>query len=145
MRRAREAQLARLAARSIAADDDAAWRNATLRARVKVGAALRQALAQLAIDPANVAMLAISDAAARELAAAPDDPAPPPSGTPPPLADGRCQDPFAEAFAARIEALARRYRDGQGIDFARASLAEAGAWCLARLQNSAPPQSEEEE
>jgi hypothetical protein len=64
MRRAREAELARLTTRATAADDAAAWRSAALRARVKIGTALRRALAQAGIDPAVVATLRIGDEAA---------------------------------------------------------------------------------
>jgi hypothetical protein len=37
----------------------------------------------------------------------------------------------------------QRYRDEPGIDFAQASLAEALAWCFARLENSSPPEAAE--
>jgi hypothetical protein len=64
--------MARLAARSTAADDTAAWHIATLRARVKVGMVLRQALVQLGIDPATLAMLQIDAESAQELAVTAD-------------------------------------------------------------------------
>ena len=134
MQRARETQLARLAARLTAADDTAAWRRTTLQARVKIGAALRQALAQSGIDPARVAMLRVSNEAAQELALTADLPERRAAAAPPPLAgDRRGKAAAAEAFAARIDGLVRRYRDGLDIDFARGPLlAEALAWCLAR-------------
>jgi hypothetical protein len=62
--------MARLAARSTAADGAAAWHIATLRARVKLDILLRQALVQLGIDPATV--LRIADEAAQELAVTAD-------------------------------------------------------------------------
>jgi hypothetical protein len=141
MRRAREAQMARLAARSTAADDAAAWRIATLRARVKVGMVLREALAQLEIDPATVKMLQIADEATRELAETADSVEGLDAGALPPVADDQCDDDSAAAFEARIDGSVERYRDEPGIDFAQASLAEALAWCLARLENSSPPEA----
>jgi hypothetical protein len=136
MRRAREAQLARLAARATVADDAAAWHGAALRARVKVGAALRQALEQSGIDPATVAMLRICDEAARELAETPDRPEQHPAA--PPIAGDRRHDLSAAPLEARIDRLVRRYRDRPGIDLAQASLAEALAWSLARLSPAEP-------
>jgi hypothetical protein len=141
MRRAREAKMARLAARSTAADDAAAWRIATLRARVKAGMMVREALAQLEIDQATVAMLKIADEAARELAVTAEGAQGLDAGAPPPMADDHCDDDSAAQFEARIDASVQRYRDEPGIDFSQASLAEALAWCLARLENSSPPQS----
>jgi hypothetical protein len=128
MPRARNQRLARLAQHSTAAETAEAWHETTLQARVKIAAALRQALAQLAIDPAKVAMLRVADEAALELATAGQSTA----GTAP-LA-GRQDDAGGETFDARISELVRRYRDRQDIDFARVSLAEALAWCLARLE-----------
>jgi len=136
--RAREAQLARLTTRSTAADAAAAWHRAALRARVKIGAVLRQALAQTGIDPAMVAMLRISDEAAQELAVTADRPEPP-AAAPTPLAGDRQPDGSAAQFETRIDELVRRYRDGQGIDFAGTSVAEALAWCLGRLASSFTP------
>ncbi len=43
---------------------------------------------------------------------------------------------FCRHVRARIDGSVRRYRDEPGIDFAQASLAEALAWCLARLEYS---------
>jgi hypothetical protein len=133
MPRAREARLGRIATQSTAADTAALWHQTTLRARVKVGAALREALAELAIDPAKVPMLSIADTAAQELtlmadhtmpydildAAAPGD------------EDGGVS---ADEFGSRIMKLAQRYREKPDIDFAQASLGEAFAWCVAHLQ-----------
>lgn len=132
--------MARLAARSTAADDAAAWHSATLRARVKLGMVLRQALVQLGIDPATVAMLQIADEAAQELAVTGDsaeglDPALPP------VADDPYDNASATTFEARIDGSVQRYRDEPSIDFAQASLAEALAWCLARLENLSPPEA----
>ncbi len=124
--------MAWLAARAAAADDAAAWQGAALQARVKIGAALRQALAQIGIDPAAIAMLRICDDAARELALSPG---PLEAGAPPPAGDLR-DDASAEAFGARIARSMRRCRDRPGLDFAQASLAEALAWCLERLQSA---------
>jgi hypothetical protein len=131
--RAREATLAQLTARLGAADAAADWHAAALRARAKIGAAVRRLLAQSQIDPARVAMLQVSDAASRELATAADRPQPRPAAAPPP--DERGHDIAAEAFATRLGRLVQRYRAGLGIDFAQASLAETLAWCLARPQN----------
>ena len=133
--------MARLAARSTAADDAAAWHSATLRARVKLGMVLRQALVQLGIDPATVAMLRIADEAARELAVTAGGSEGLDAGAPPPVADDQCDDDFIAALEARIDESVQRYRDEPGIDFAQASLAEALAWCLARLENSSPPEA----
>jgi hypothetical protein len=135
----REAQMARLAARSTAADDAAAWRIEALRARVKLGMVLRQALVQLGVDPATVAMLQIADEAARELAVTAGGAEGLDAGAPPPVAANPCDGNSAAALEARIDASVRRYRDEPGIDFAQASLAEELAWCPARLDNGAPP------
>ena len=133
--------MARLAARSTAADDALAWHIATLSARVKLGMVLRQALVQLGIDPATVAMLRITDEAARELAVTADGAEGLDVSALPPVADDPCDDTSAAAFEARIGGSVERYRDEPGIDFAQASLAEALAWCLARLENSSPPEA----
>jgi hypothetical protein len=133
--------MARLAARSTAADDAAAWHIATLRARVKLGMVLREALVQLGIDPATVAMLQIADEAARELAVTADGAERLDAYALPPVADDPCDNASAAAFESRIDASVQRYRDEPGIDFAQASLAEALAWCLARLENSSPPEA----
>ena len=140
MRRAREALMARLAARSTATDDAAAWHIATLRARVKIGMVLRQALSQLEIDPATVAMLRIADAAAQELAVTADGAEGLDPSAPPPVAEDPCDDTTAAAFEVRIDGSVQRYRDEPAIDFAQASLAEALAWCVARLENPSPPE-----
>ena len=87
--------MARLAARSTAADDAAAWHIATLRARVKLGMVLRQALVQLGIDPATVAMLQIADEAAQELAVTADGAEGLDAGALPPVADDQCDDDSA--------------------------------------------------
>jgi hypothetical protein len=133
MPRAREARLARIVTHSTAPDTAALWHQTTLRARVKVGAALREALAKLEIDPAKVPMLGVADTAAEELAN--EDHAP--AGTVP-LAegydDGATDDAGAETFGSSMSKLVRRYRDRHDIDFAQASLAEALAWCVARLE-----------
>ena len=128
MPRAREARLARIVTQSTAPDTAALWHQTTLRARVKVGAALREALAELAIDPATVPMLGVADRAAQELAN--EDHAP---AATVPLADGY-DDAAAETFSSSMAKLVRRYRDRHDIDFAQASLAEALAWCVARLK-----------
>ena len=133
--------MARLAARSTAADDAAAWHIATLRARVKVGMVLREALVQMGIDPAAVAMLQIADEAARELAETADGAEGLDAGAPPPVAYDQYDDDSAAQFEARIDGSVQRYRDEPGINFAQASLAEALAWCLARLENSSPPEA----
>ena len=135
--------MARLATRSAAADDAAAWRRATLRARVKLGMVLRQAFVQSGIDPATLAMLQIADEAARELAVTADGVEGLDAGAPPAVAGDPCDDTSVAAFEARIDESVERYRAEPSIDFAQASLAEALAWCLARLENSAPPDAAE--
>jgi hypothetical protein len=132
MPRVREKQLARLAARANAADDVAAWRIATLRARVKVGAILRDALAQLQIAPAVVAMLRICDEAEQELAMTAN--CREKHAITAVFAGEEVRDGSAVALSARIDVLVQRYGNGRGIDFARASLAEALGWCGARLE-----------
>lgn len=130
MRRVRERQLARVAAGAKAADDAAAWHQAALRARVKVGAVLRQALAQLQIDPATVPMLRFCDEAEQELAmmmpgskdaAAPAVPACEPRG-----------DGSVTSLAGRLDTMVRRHRGENKIDLTRASLAELLGWCSTR-------------
>ena len=66
--------MARLTAHATAADSAAAWHTLALEARTAIGTALRQALADLAIDPAAVPMLRVSDEAAQELRTAGDRP-----------------------------------------------------------------------
>jgi hypothetical protein len=132
MPRVREKQMSRLRAQMKAPDDAAAWRAAALRARVKVGAFLRQALAQLQIDPTRAAMLSVCEEAVRELALSADGPEP--SADPAVLTGERHCDAPAAALAARIDVLVRCHGEGEGIDFARASLAETLAWCAARLE-----------
>jgi hypothetical protein len=85
-------------------------------------------------------MLQIADEAARELAETADSVEGLDAGALPPVADDQCDDDSAAAFEARIDGSVERYRDEPGIDFAQASLAEALAWCLARLENSPPPE-----
>jgi hypothetical protein len=133
--------MARLAGHSTANDAATAWHIETLRARVKIGMVLRQALGELGIDPATVAMLRIADEAAQELAVTADGAEGLDSGAPPPAAGDQSDNASAAEFEARIDASSRGYRDGQGIDFARASLAEALAWCIARLENSPPSET----
>lgn len=124
--------MARLTAHATAADNAAAWHTLALEARTAIGTALRQALAELAIDPAAVPMLRVSDEAAQELRTAGDRPK---TDAAAPALDGDQRHvAAAEAFAKRIEGLAQRYKDGQGIDFSQASLAEMLAWCLARCK-----------
>ena len=133
MPRAREARLGRIATQSTAPDTAALWHQTTLRARVKLGAALREALAELAIDPAKVPMLSIADTAAHELAS--EDHAAAATVRPPDgYDDGAADDAGAETFDASMAKLVRRYRDRHDIDFAQASLAEAFAWCVARRE-----------
>ena len=57
------------------------------------------------------------------------------------MADDQHDDDVAAQFEARIDESVQRYRDEPGIDFAQASLAEALAWCLARLENSSSPEA----
>ena len=124
--------MARLTAHATAADSAAAWHTLALEARTAIGTALRQALAELAIDPAAVPMLRVSDEAAQELRTAGDRPQT--DAAVPAFAGDQRHEAAAEAFATRIEGLAQRYNDGQEIDFTHASLAEMLAWCLARCK-----------
>jgi len=150
MPRIRERRLARLAARVTQGDTDAEWRRASLEARVAIGAVLRQSLTELGVDPARLAMLRVCDEAAAELAAAsaPHPPASSPRAPPSPRPRGarglpptRCLSPSrrgegwgegpAQTFDTRLGELVRRYRANPTIDFGRASLAQALAWCAA--------------
>jgi hypothetical protein len=132
MRRGREARMARLTAHATAADSAAAWQTLALEARAAIGTALRQALSELAIDPAAVPMLRVSDEAAQELRIAGNGPKTDAAASA--LAGDQRHEAATEAFATRIEGLAQRYYDGQEIDFTHASLAEMLAWCLARCK-----------
>jgi hypothetical protein len=123
--------MARVAAQKYAPDDAAVWRAAALRARVKIGVLLRQALEQLQIDPTSVAMLRVCDEAGRELALSADGPAP--CADPAVPAGERHNADPAAVLAARIAVLVGHYGDGEAIDFTKASLAETLAWCSARL------------
>lgn len=124
--------MARLMAHATAADSAAAWHTLALEARTAIGTALRQALAELAIDPAVVPILRVSDEAAQELRIAGDGPKTDAAAS---ALDGdQRHEAAAEAFATRIEGLEQHYNDGQEIDFTHASLAEMLAWCLARCK-----------
>jgi hypothetical protein len=131
MHRGRKARLDRLARRAEIAAGTAVEHRRLLMARAAIGGAVRWSLARQGIDPARVPALRVADEAAAELAA---------SGGPPlrcsaeEAADDR--DPPADLGICLDDALGRlveRYRGGAGAapDFARASLAELLAWCIA--------------
>jgi hypothetical protein len=130
MPRVRERRLARAAAGINTPDAAAAWAATALRARVKLGAVLRQTLAQSGIDPAAVAMLRRCDEAEQQLAAIAHDrqiEAAPAAGAGEPQ-----EEPVLALLYARLDVMARDYRSGRELDLARASLAEILAWCGAR-------------
>ena len=136
MHRSRKARLDRLIGRAGDADDAAAERRRALRARAALGAAVRWTLAQSGIDPARAPALRVGDEASAELAVAGDPPAEPAAD---PAADDRnsSADPLC-GLDDRIGRLVACYRDGVRADpdFARASLAELLAWCIAASDGS---------
>jgi hypothetical protein len=124
MPRAREKTLARIRAKTTAEDTAAAWQVTTLRARLKLAAALRETLAQLGVDPAKVAMLGAIERDAEGLATGADDAAA--TGTSPTPGPA---DVCVKEFWARIAQISQRQKPD--VDFSQASLAETLAWCLA--------------
>jgi hypothetical protein len=100
-----------------------------LRATAKICAAVRAGLVQSGIDLAGAAALRRCEAEIAERVS---------PGEEPELAgveekfkapDG---DGLAGDFAAKLGDMAQRYLDGHELDFAKASMAELLAWCLAR-------------
>jgi hypothetical protein len=126
---------------------------AALRAWVAVGAAVRERLARLGVDPACARALRLEEAAAARLVGLGDTPeyqwadaAPRPNPVTVSGARERCEgfdapgrDGLADRFVAKIADAAKRYHDGREPDFADASLAELFAWCLARLADGEWP------
>lgn len=137
MHRGREARLDRLIRRSGEGDRAAGERHRVLRAHAAIGAAVRWSLLQSGIDPARAAALLVADEAAAELAASGDPPLPPcaepPAGERAPADDSDPPDDPLSRFDGRIGRLVTRYRGDCAADpdFARASLAELFAWCIA--------------
>jgi hypothetical protein len=68
MPRARDKTLARIRAKTTTEDTAATCQETTMRARLKLAAALRETLAQLGVDSAKVAMLGTIEADAEGLA-----------------------------------------------------------------------------
>jgi hypothetical protein len=154
MNRGRRARLDRLS-RGVREADAAVERYHVLRARAAIGDAVRRHLAETGIDPHSVPALRVADEAAAELARL---------GDPPPL-PGPAREPGGRSAAGdpetaldrRLDRLAARYRESPGRespgrdgaehdgagrdspravpDFARASLAELFAWCIAAGEN----------
>jgi hypothetical protein len=128
MRRISDARLARVAKTKPPRDLSTLRHRALLRARAEVSALLRQCFGRPAADSALAGALALGEAAAVELAAIPDG------------ADLRRRDDVglsrdhpevAEAFAVRIQAIARQYSQGRKVDAATASPAELlGAYLM---------------
>ena len=128
MRRISDARLARVAKTKPPRDLSTLRHRALLRARAAVSALLRQCFGRPAADSALAGALALGEAAAVELAAIPDG------------ADLRRRDDVglsrdhpevAEAFAVRIQAIARQYSQGRKVDAATASPAELlGAYLM---------------
>jgi len=117
MRRGREKRLLRLTAAFHDAAEAARQQRKAAEFRGALIAAVRYSLIQLGVDPSTVAAIRRHDAET----VAPPDPRPPP----PPRRYGLLSDP-------RIEAMTQRYRDGDTIDFAQASLVQVLAWCIGR-------------
>jgi hypothetical protein len=137
MHRGREARLDRLIRRGGEGNRAAVERHRLLLTHAAIGAAIRESLARSGIDPGRAAALRIADEASAELAASGD---PPPwlcaaraggehdsSDAPESLADAESR------FDDRMGRLVARCRDDPPTepDFARASLAELFAWCIA--------------
>jgi hypothetical protein len=121
MSRIRDRRLQRLAERYVSTETEAEQWRAGLEARLEFCRVLREMLAELGVDPAQVRMLRVCDEAAAELAA----------GPPRALIGGK--NAPADALALKLEDLAGRYRDDPTIDFADASLMQVFAWCAGRL------------
>jgi hypothetical protein len=129
--RGRECRLGRLAAPARHTEISVAHHRCALRARAAIGAAVRNCLVHAGIDPARAVMLLVADEAEAELAAIPDTPELERADAA--VAAGAADsDPDAVSrFRTKMHDLVRRYREGDEIDPARASLAELHAWCLA--------------
>jgi len=128
--RGRKVRLGRLAARGSHAEISAAHYRRALRARAAIGAAVRDCLVQAGIAPARAVMLRVAGGANAELAALPDTPKLEREDAA--VAGAGHRDPDGDrSFQVKMHDLVRRYREGDEIDPARASLAELHAWCLA--------------
>jgi hypothetical protein len=128
MRRAFDGRLARLAAERTRFDSTTGLDRCTLRAWNTVCDLVRDGLAEAGIDPESATAVRLGGIAAHRT----DD-----------MLDGRSleeqltvgdHDGLAGIFTAKIEGIARRFRDGHEPDFASASLAELFAWCVARRE-----------
>ncbi len=107
-------------------------RRRTWRAEAAMGAVIRGALAHAGVDAAQAARLGLAEEAAASLAALPDTPElqrADDNGAVPADADDRAR---ADAFAAKISALAQGFAGGPPPDFANLSFAELLAWSLAQ-------------
>jgi hypothetical protein len=111
-----------MAAEAARADAAAGLDRRALGAWAAVCAFVRDGLVRGGIDPARASALSLAPPSADEERGEAeefviDDP-----------------DGLAGMFAEKIGELARRYQDGQALNFANASLAELFAWCLARAE-----------
>jgi hypothetical protein len=109
-----------------------------LRAKTAIGAMVRDALAVSGADIGAARRLADVDEAEATLAEIPDTPALRDAdlAATPPL--GRAQRRQADAFEAKISAMAQGFANGRPLDLANASLAELFAWSLAQRRPQPP-------
>ena len=123
MARARDKRLQRLAAHHASTETEADHWRAALEGRIAFCGLVRDLLAELGVDPAQVKHAAAppGDEAAAELAAGP-----------PPAMVRDAAEPGSK-FEREIDRLARRYREDPAIDFAGASLMMVFAWCVAQF------------
>jgi hypothetical protein len=132
MSRPLDTRLGRVEGRRTAAEPGPAAIPPGLRAAVAIGVVIRSALARAGIDAASAPSLSYADAAAARLAAILETaglPCQDATGDPPANADDRAA---ADAFEAKILAMAQHFAGGQMPDFANASFAELFAWSLAQ-------------
>jgi hypothetical protein len=120
------------------ADGAARGHRRLLRAKTAIGAMVRHALAVSGADIGAARRLVDADAAEAALAAIPDTPVlrDADRAATPPL--GRAQRRQAEAFEAKISAMAEGIANGRPLDLANASLAELFAWSLAQRRPQPP-------
>jgi hypothetical protein len=128
--------------RSAAADEQsaaAAQQRRLLRAEAALGEIIRAALMRAGVDAAAATRLALADDAAATLAAIPDTQqlrhADADDAAVPANPNDRAR---ADAFAAEITAMTRRFAGGMALDFANASFAELLAWSLAQKAGESP-------
>ena len=114
------------------ADRQATHQREGLRSRVRLCEAIRQGLIAMSFDPQLAVALRRGDEAALELAAIPDTEELRAADAAIVAADHHASgDEAAAQFLAKIEQMAKRYREGQHQpDFARASPAELLAFCV---------------